>query len=95
MQNLADKIGALPDPSGASEKSLDSNDPLEVCAACGEELFGPYAEASSWRSWSPFWKILGMSNVELVCGACGEYLSRIFARMRSRFVSRRENDDKF
>ena len=76
-RKAAYKIEALTDPS-ASEKSLDSNEPFEVCAACGEEFFGPDAETSSWRSWSTFWKIMGMSNVELVCGACGEYLSRIF-----------------
>ena len=78
MQNLAYKIEAFvdaPEPPGESTKA---NDGVEVCSACGEQLFGPDAKASSWQSWGTFWEILGMSNVELVCGACGEYLSDFF-----------------
>jgi len=36
-------------------------------------------EAISWQSWQIFRDALGMSNVEIVCGDCGEYLSRFFA----------------
>jgi hypothetical protein len=61
-----------------SGTSLKSNESSDVCGACGEQLFGPDAEARSWQAWGTFWEILGMSNVELVCGACGEYLREFF-----------------
>lgn len=78
MQNLAYKIDVLADPSELSGDRQDSQESADVCAACGEELFGPDAEACSWQAWGSFWEITGMSNVELVCGACGEYLSDFF-----------------
>lgn len=78
MQNLACKIDVLPEASESSFNSKDSQETMNICAACGEELFGPDAEACSWQAWGSFWKITGMSNVELVCGACGEYLSDFF-----------------
>ncbi|MGH7854914.1 MAG: hypothetical protein ACREP3_15810 [Candidatus Binatia bacterium] len=78
MQNLAYKIDVLADPSELSGDRQDAQESADVCAACGEELFGPDAEACSWQAWGSFWEITGMSNVELVCGACGEYLSDFF-----------------
>jgi hypothetical protein len=78
MQNLAYKIDIPPmrsEPTGHSTKSESSSD---VCAACGESLFGPDAEACSWQAWGAFWEIMGTSHVELVCGACGEYLQELF-----------------
>ena len=78
MQNLAYRIDAFTDAPESPDKSPKSKDSAEVCAACGEELFGPHVEATSWQSWVTFWEIFGMSNVELVCGACGEYLSDFF-----------------
>ena len=77
MQNLAYKIDALPDASEPSHNPEDSGS-TDVCAACGEELFGPEAEACAWQAWGSFWEIMGMSNVALVCGACGEYLQAFF-----------------
>jgi hypothetical protein len=84
MQNLAyqldltspEEIFAPP----AREPSVDGTGADQhACTACGEKLFGAGAEASSWQSWQIFWDALGMSNVEIVCGACGEYLSKLFA----------------
>ena len=72
MRNLAYKIEVpINEETRDSTKGRDGSD---VCAACGEQLFGPDAEASSWQAWGSFWEIMGMSHVELVCGACGEYL---------------------
>jgi hypothetical protein len=48
------------------------------CPACGTELFGDDAEACSWQAWGMSWGILGVSQVELVCGGCGEYLREFF-----------------
>ena len=78
MPNLAYKIEFPTEREQASDKSFKSKDSSDVCAACGEQLFGPDAEACSWQAWGTFWEILGMSNVELVCGGCGEYLRKIF-----------------
>jgi ribosomal protein L34E len=77
MQNLAYLIDVEPDENvpARAEKSTDD---VAVCAACGEQLFGRDAEACSWQAWGTFWEIFGMSNVELVCGACGEYLQGFF-----------------
>ncbi|HKY07018.1 MAG TPA: hypothetical protein VJQ55_02205 [Candidatus Binatia bacterium] len=72
MQNLAYKVDIPAGDSKASERAAD------VCAACGEPLFGPDAESCSWQAWGSFWEVIGMSNVELVCGACGEYLKNFF-----------------
>jgi hypothetical protein len=33
-------------------------------------------------SMGSFWEIMGVSNVELVCGACGEYLHEFFRNER-------------
>lgn len=65
MQNLAYKI----------EPTMNDSD---SCAACGESLFGPRASSGTWQTWSAFWEIMGTSNVDLVCGGCGEYLQEIF-----------------
>lgn len=75
MQNLAYKIDVLPE---ASESPRSAQDGADVCAACGEQLFGLDAEACSWHAWGAFWEIMGMRNVELLCGACGEYLQEFF-----------------
>jgi hypothetical protein len=78
MQNLAYRIDVLPEVSEPSRNPKRSQESTDVCAACGEQLFGPEAEACSWQAWGSFWEIMGMSNVELVCGACGEYLQAFF-----------------
>jgi len=54
-----------------------AENPSDVCAGCGERLFLHEAQDSSWQSWSAFWRISGTSNVEVMCGACGEYLQDI------------------
>ena len=73
MQNLAYKIEIpMYDEAPTVQPQADS------CAACGEKLFGHEAHGTSWQAWGAFWKISGLSNVELVCGACGEYLQNIF-----------------
>ena len=77
MQNLAYKID-FSEAEKSSTESRKSKESYDVCAACGEQLFGPEAEACSWQAWGSFWEIIGMSNVELVCGACGEYLQSFF-----------------
>ncbi|HEX9788068.1 MAG TPA: hypothetical protein VGB09_08575 [Candidatus Binatia bacterium] len=79
MQNLAYKIDVLPE---ASRDAGGRRGSADVCAACGEQLFGPDAGACSWQAWGSFWEIMGMSNVELVCGACGEYLQGFFKDRR-------------
>jgi peptide methionine sulfoxide reductase MsrB len=76
MQNLAYKIEtAYETPVDACHKSTDGAD---VCAACGEPLYDPNGANGAWQTWSTFWEIMGTSNVELVCGGCGEYLQKIF-----------------
>jgi peptide methionine sulfoxide reductase MsrB len=74
IHNLAYKV----DDASAAENAKESRDHADVCAACGEPLFGPDAEACSRQAWGSFWEITGLSNVELVCGACGEYLQEFF-----------------
>lgn len=74
MQNLAYKI----DVDVGESRPSSSQESTDVCAACGEQLFGPDADPGSWQAWSSFWEIMGRSNVELVCGACGEYLQAFF-----------------
>ena len=78
MQNLAYNIDVPTKGQDLSAKSITARDGLDVCAACGEPLFGPDAEACSWQAWGTFWEILGLSNVELVCAGCREYLQKIF-----------------
>lgn len=67
MQNLAYRL----------DDTLEEID-SDHCPVCDNELFGLDAEACSWQAWGTFWEILGMSNVELVCGGCGEYLRDFF-----------------
>ena len=82
MQNLAYKLDVDQHETHADElrttparrASADS----DHCAACGEELFDPDAQAASWQAWETFWEIIGMNNVEIVCGACREYLKGFF-----------------
>jgi len=79
MHNLAYRLDIELDESRAARQpELKSKHDADACAACGEPLFGPDAQACSWQAWGTFWEILGMSNVELVCGACGEYLRDFF-----------------
>ena len=78
MQNLAYKIEVPMYDETSTSASVKPGNDCDVCAGCGEQLFGPDAEACSWQAWGAFWEILGMSNVELVCGSCGEYLREIF-----------------
>jgi hypothetical protein len=78
MQNLAYKIDIPPMTSQSNGRSTRSESSSDVCAACGEPLFGPGAEACSWQAWGAFWEIIGTNHVELVCGACGEYLQELF-----------------
>lgn len=76
MQNLAYKIETSEDiPFASTPQDAHGAD---VCAACGESLYGPNGANGTWQTWSAFWEIMGTSNVELVCGACGEYLQEIF-----------------
>ena len=78
MQNLAYQIDLLSEVSETSRDGKYSQESAAVCAACGEQLFGPDAETCSWQAWGSFWEIMGMGNIELVCGACGEYLQAFF-----------------
>ena len=82
MQNLAYKIEVPINEETASRDAAKGQEGSDVCTACGEQLFGPDAEACSWQAWGSFWEIMGMSNVELVCGACGEYLQSFFCENR-------------
>jgi hypothetical protein len=81
VQNLAYNIDILPD--APTRDSTTSQPPEDACAACGEPLFGPDAGSCSWQAWGSFWEIMGMSTVELVCGACGEYLQEFFRDERA------------
>ena len=78
MQNLAYKIEVPMYDETPTSTSVKPGNDSDVCAACGEPLFGPDAVSCSWQSWCSFWEIFAVSNVELVCGACGEYLQRFF-----------------
>lgn len=77
MENLAYKIDETLD-STVTPKQPGGGSGAGECAACGETLFGPGAASASWQAWGAFWEITGTSNVELVCGACGEYLQEFF-----------------
>jgi hypothetical protein len=79
MQNLADKIEIPMYDEAPTTTSGYGNDQTDSCAACGEKLFDHDAHDTSWQAWGAFWGITGMSSVELVCGACGEYLEKIFS----------------
>lgn len=76
MQNLAYQLELDDDMPAIVNRNIDACS--DACAACGENLFGDEAHGTSWQAWSAFWGIAGMSGVELVCGACGEYLQNIF-----------------
>lgn len=76
MQNLAYKIDLADEIPAVA--NANNSIPADACAACGESLFSDKARGTSWQAWGTFWGIAGMSNVELVCGACGEYLQNIF-----------------
>ena len=78
MQNLAYNIEIPMYDEATTATSTNAKNPSDVCAACGEILFGHQGHDTSWQAWGVFWEISGMSNVELVCGACGEYLQKIF-----------------
>ena len=86
MQNLAYQLDITspeeifaPPAHNLALHAVDSLTDQNICAACGEDLLGADVDASAWQSWQIFSDALGMSNVELVCGACGEYLSKLFA----------------
>jgi len=74
MQNLAYRI----EPSYQTPAAAMPKDNSDTCAACGEPLFAANGSNGTWQTWSAFWEIMGTSNVELVCGGCGEYLQEIF-----------------
>lgn len=76
MQNLAYKLELTEELPIASH--YQDHGSTDICAACGESLFGPKAASGTWQTRSAFWEIMGTSNVELVCGGCGEYLQEIF-----------------
>ena len=84
MQNLAYQLDLIPAEeilaplAGELADQKISGDEQNTCIACGEHLLGADAEGSSCQSWQVFWDALGMSSVEFVCGACGEYLQNIF-----------------
>jgi hypothetical protein len=46
----------------------------DLCFACGDKLFSPDTESCSWQSWDVYLKILGMREVELLCGYRGANL---------------------
>ena len=71
MQNLAYNLDLPTQPI---------TDTSDHCGACGAALFGPDAQACSWQAWGTFWEVFGMSNVELMCGNCGEYLQDFFVK---------------
>jgi hypothetical protein len=73
MHNLAYKLEFRP-----AQATAGSDGHSDLCPACGNELFGPDAEACSWQAWGTFWEILEMTHVELVCGSCGAYLRDFF-----------------
>lgn len=77
MHNLAYKIDVT-HGTVTAESDLNNNEHGGICAACGEPLFGDNAPAVLWQAWRAFWEISGTNSVELVCGACGEYLHKIF-----------------
>lgn len=78
MHNVAYKIDVSADSSESDVHSTKPGGGSDVCTACGESLFGSDAEACSWQAWGNFWEIMGLSDVELICGACGEYLRDFF-----------------
>ena len=78
MENLAYKIDGTLDATAAPKQPANGGRSADECAACGEPLLGPEAGSSLWQAWGAFWEITATSNVELVCGACGEYLREFF-----------------
>jgi len=59
-------------------QALATPDPADTCAACGEKLIDTEGRDASWQAWGDFWEISAVSHVELLCGACGEYLKQFF-----------------
>jgi len=59
-------------------QALAAQDPADTCAACGEKLMDTEGRDASWQAWGAFWEISAVSHVELLCGACGEYLEQFF-----------------
>jgi len=76
MSNLAYDLNAFAETETTAAPGAGSQS--DACAACGEPLFGDGARGSSWQSWATFWEVFGSGHVELVCGACGEYLRGFF-----------------
>ena len=77
MSNLAYDLNAFDDPQTSMPAAGSQSEP-DVCAACGEPLFGAAAKDASWQSWGTFWEVFSSGYVELVCGAWGEYLRGFF-----------------
>lgn len=77
MHNLAYKLEPA-DETVALESDPNNHRHGGSCAACGERLFGDNAPGFLSQGWRAFWEISGTSSIELLCGACGEYLHDIF-----------------
>ena len=54
MKNLAYKIAVLPELSEPCRGRKHLRESTDLCAACGEDLFGPDADACSWQAWGSF-----------------------------------------
>ena len=78
MSNLAYDLDAFAETETSPAPAAGSRAKPDVCAACGEPLFGAAAKDASWQAWGTFWEVFSSGNVELVCGACGEYLRGFF-----------------
>jgi hypothetical protein len=59
-------------------QALAAQAPADACAACGEKLIETEGRDASWQASVAFWEISAVSHVELLCGACGEYLEQFF-----------------
>ena len=78
MQTLAYQSDFPSKDESTLSSPREGSSKIDLCYGCGYELFGADAEACSWQSWGTSWEILGLSNIELLCGSCGEYLREFF-----------------
>jgi hypothetical protein len=68
MQNLAFQLEFTFEAEATPATPRNRPDKADLCFACGDELFRSDGGGCDWKSRHVFWEILGMRNVELLCG---------------------------
>lgn len=71
MHNLAYRMESLEENSAVHFNQ-------RCCVACGEEFADADEDAANRRAWAAVVRSFGVRHDDLLCGACGEYLSGFF-----------------